>query len=523
VTQFKIGRAAPRPATVVVLVVGLLLTVVLTWSAARAHDNSNRSLLRLEVRQVAATLSTAISSFQAELGDAMTVATATRSPDAFTRFASARLPAEGFASESLWQLGVGGPSLLATAGTQPRLAQSGGAAAFFAKVRPGPSLWVTPVLAGSPPHLGYALEASGSGGLAVYVEAPLPADKKVAVPKGSPFGQLNYAVYLREGPASDLLEASLPTPVRGVQASATVPVGDATLVVVGKPRAELATGLSGELPWIVPVVGVTLSLVTAATLEYVARRRRFAEEMAETVGRLYSEQRSIATTLQHALLPQRLPSIPGLEIGARYIPGVVGVDVGGDWYDVIPVDDDRVAIVIGDVSGRGVQAASIMASLRFASRAYAMEGHAPSEVIGQLRRALDIGQDGHFATVLCGLVDVSRHEVTLASAGHLAPVIAAGPCAVVLDVRPSPPIGAPANGPAAAVTVTVEAGSTLVAYTDGLVERRGEGLADGIERLEKAIAHDSGSVDELLDHAITELTGGSPDDDVAMIGLRWLS
>jgi len=241
------------------------------------------------------------------------------------------------------------------------------------------------------------------------------------------------------------------------------------------------------------------------------------------VGQLYSEQRSIATTLQHALLPQELPAVPGLEVAARYIPGVAGVDVGGDWYDLIPLDSDRVVFVIGDVSGRGVHAASVMASLRFTSRAYALEGHSPNEVIERLRQALDIGDNGHFATVLCGLVDVPRHEVTLANAGHLPPVVAVGEGAEVVAAPPAPPIGVSADHPAAATIITVDAGSTLVAYTDGLVERRGEGLGDSIERLQKSLAQETTSLEDLLDRAVRDLTFGSPEDDVALIGMRWLA
>ncbi len=311
--------------------------------------------------------------------------------------------------------------------------------------------------------------------------------------------------------------------MRGTHASASLPVGDATIVVVGKARTDLATGLSGTLPWIVLVVGTALSLVSAATVEYVARRRRFAEDMAAMVGQLYSEQRSIATTLQHALLPHQLPTVPGLEVAARYVPGVAGVDVGGDWYDLVPLGDGRVMFVIGDVSGRGVQAASVMASLRFSARAYALEGHPPADVVERLRDVLDIGESGHFATVLCGLLDVPGRQVVLSSAGHLPPLVTAGEGAEAIAAPPSPPIGVMTVGATSSTVITVDPGATLVAYTDGLVERRGEGLGDSIERLQKSIAQPAGSLDELLDRAIAELTSGSPDDDVAMIGLRWLS
>jgi len=164
-----------------------------------------------------------------------------------------------------------------------------------------------------------------------------------------------------------------------------------------------------------------------------------------------------------------------------------------------------------------------MASLHFASRAYAVEGHPPATVLANLARMLRVERDGHFATVLCGLVDVPGHQITLASAGHLPPVLRREDGADILWLAPGPPIGVPSLAGYEPVVVTAAPASTLVAYTDGLVERRGESLDAGLDRLVRAAAGITAtSADDLLTGICADLTGDKPaDDDIALIGLRW--
>ena len=121
--------------------------------------------------------------------------------------------------------------------------------------------------------------------------------------------------------------------------------------------------------------------------------RRSLERIAEENRRLYSEQRTIAQTLQHALLPEALPKIQGVETGARYEAGVEGVDIGGDWYDLIALDDHRLLLVVGDVSGRGVRAAATMASLRYAIHAYAAQNDPPATILTKLSKLVNVGSD----------------------------------------------------------------------------------------------------------------------------------
>lgn len=513
-----------RPVAVVVAVVGLAITGLLTWAAWVANDTSNASLLDLQARQTAATLSAALPGIQSQLEDAVTVAIDTNNPTTFKNFVSHNVGRSSLASVSLWQRSGGQTVLLATVGSEPQIVVNGAASTYFAAVEPSAQLQVTGILPGSPPRLGYAEFPPAGTSYLVYAETDLPADKRLKIAKGSPYSQLNFALYLgRTTDNSQLLESSVPTPFKGQHATVSVPFGNSAVTIVASAKTELTPIASQALPWIALGLGAALSLTSALIVENLSRRRRRAEELSAQLESLYSAQRSIAETLQHSLLPDQLPRVTGMEIGARYRPGARGVDVGGDWYDVIALDEDRFVFIVGDVSGRGVKAASVMASLRFAGRGFAMEGHGPAEILRHLAGLLDIGTDGHFATVLCGLVDVRRHEVTLANAGHLPPVLRADGSTTVVEAPPVAPIGVTAEGPADTRAIRVPERSFLLVYTDGLVERRGESLDDTIGRLQVCMLQDSPSVDVLLDSIIADLTDGAPDDDVAMLGLKWLT
>jgi serine phosphatase RsbU (regulator of sigma subunit) len=269
-------------------------------------------------------------------------------------------------------------------------------------------------------------------------------------------------------------------------------------------------------------IGGLLSLGAAAMPVRLARRRERAESLAGENQRLYGEQRSIAATLQRSLLPGELPQAPGLEVSARYLPGAEGVDIGGDWYDVMLVDGRRVLIAMGDVSGRGLHAATIMASLRFAIRAYAAQGDSPATLLAKLSDLVNVNRDGHFATVLCAVIDTATNEVTFASAGHPPPLLIEDGTASFVATATGVPVGVPCNDPYQSTTVAVRPGMTLLAFTDGLVERRREDLTVGFGRLQVAASKQDGTLDELLATVIEALLpGGGSYDDTALLGVRW--
>lgn len=270
------------------------------------------------------------------------------------------------------------------------------------------------------------------------------------------------------------------------------------------------------------VVGLLFTIGVAALTERLVRRRRYAEELAEENRRLYGEQRNVSLALQRSLLPKALPEVRGVEFAARYIPGESGTEVGGDWYSAIAIDDHRFAFVVGDVSGRGIAAATIMAGLRYTIRAYAAIGFSPERILAMAAKEISIRTDRHFATVLVGVVDNELRVVSLANAGHLPALLLNGEESRFVDVPTGAPLG---TGVAAydSVTIPIPLNATMIAYTDGLIERRNESLDDGMERLRDAASYGTASVEDLVTR-LSEvcLSGKLSDDDTAILAIRWL-
>jgi serine phosphatase RsbU (regulator of sigma subunit) len=314
----------------------------------------------------------------------------------------------------------------------------------------------------------------------------------------------------------------------GRQGSVAVPFGHQKLLVVLAPRRELGGTLLLRLPWLLVAIGILVSLAAAVLVERLIRQRERAQALARELevtaaenARLLADQRTVAYTLQHSLLPEHLPDIPGLDLAVRYVAGVEGVDIGGDWYDVLPLDDGKLLFVIGDVSGRGLRAATVMASLRYAIHAYAADGDAPDVILTKLSNLLDIERDGAFATVLCGTIDVSARRMTIASAGHLQPLVVSNGSASFASVHTGLPVGVETPAPYESASVAIPTHGTVLLYTDGLVERRGESLDVGLERLRNAAAGVDGSLERLLTEVVDGLNQAGSDDDTAILGLRW--
>jgi serine phosphatase RsbU (regulator of sigma subunit) len=512
---------------ILVLLTGLLITAALAWTSFSLNERNETRLLRLDVKQAGSVLSVVLPVIQTPLASAAAIAATTDgNPQKFKSYITSYVGPKGpFVSASLWQLNGPRPRPIAVVGSALHLAANPAkASAFFGRVRQIRTLNVIGLLAGSRPRLGYAfIPVGNTPRYAVYAESTLPPNRQAVVQNDSAFSDLNFAVYLGRSARPDaLLESTrTPLPITGHTATTTVPFGDSAFTMVATPTGQLGGTLSEWLPWIIAIFGTLLALIVALTAERLVRHRREAEHLAGENRRLYGEQRTISETLQHSLLPQELPSISGVEIAIRYIPGVDGIDVGGDWYDVIPVEDDHFIFVVGDVSGRGLRAATVMASLHYAIRAYALEGHPPTTILDKLSPMLRVGRDGHFATVLCGLVDLGRREVTLANAGHLPPLLLNGESGDYVSTHVGPPIGVTTPTPYASVTFSTPRNATLIAFTDGLVERRGETLDVGFQRLVEATRGVDGSLNDLLAKVVAEL-GAAFDDDTAIIGMRWI-
>jgi hypothetical protein len=513
-------RRAPRRLSVVVTAVVLALAIGLAWLASVVNARNSERLLHQQVVQVSTLLTTQLAIIQTQMSDAGQVAVATGGqPGPFTRFANATLPAPGM-SLSLWRVGGGRPERLAVHGPDPQL-PLGGPASFFATLRPTGQLAVAGIVGGAEPRLAYALMPPGdTTGLVVYAETPL--NRRVSVEAGDAFGGLDLAAYL--GPkavADQLIQTTARLPIRGDTATVHVPFANTSFTVVAASRGGLTGPLSAALPWIVLGAGGALALAVGATVETLSRRRSVAEGLAADNQRLYQEQRGIARTLQHALLPD-VPHVDGVEVAARYVAGVDELEVGGDWYDVITRPSGNCVFVVGDVSGQGLPAATTMAALRFAVRAYLAQDDDIATVLTRLRELLDITVDHQFATVLLGELDPATGVVRLVSAGHFAPLLVSGGRAEMLECPVAPPVGVPSPASPVVRELRISGPATLLAFTDGAVERRGEIIDTGLERLRStAAAAGDQPLPAVLDRLMDATTAEGGRDDTVILGLRW--
>ncbi|MEW2417220.1 SpoIIE family protein phosphatase [Streptomyces sp. NPDC046866] len=229
----------------------------------------------------------------------------------------------------------------------------------------------------------------------------------------------------------------------------------------------------------------------------------------------------LATMLQRSLLPRKLPELPGGVAVARYLPATAGLEVGGDWYDVIPLGEGHVAFVIGDVQGHSAGAATIMGQMRTAVRAYAVEGHPPDVVVARANRLLVGMETDLFAT--CGYVDLDMEEgiARVVRAGHLPPVLRRPDGATgEVAVEGGPPLGVLPDAEFPMTEVGLTPGSLLVLLTDGLVESARLPLDEGMRRVcEVLAAADPGDAGAAADELV--LAVGRRDDDVALLILRY--
>lgn len=199
----------------------------------------------------------------------------------------------------------------------------------------------------------------------------------------------------------------------------------------------------------------------------------------------HDDQRELFLRLQRALLPHVIPTIPQLDVATSYVAGSAGVEIGGDWYSIVDIGEDRFGFVVGDVSGKGIDTVAEMARARFTIRAYLVDGASPAESLEKCSHQFDIAVDEHIVTVVVGVGTWRTGEVVVASAGHPPPLLLTAEDAAYVDLPVGPPLGVGATGYEAA-TFTMPRGSTLLAFTDGLVERRGEDIDDGMRRLADA-------------------------------------
>lgn len=261
--------------------------------------------------------------------------------------------------------------------------------------------------------------------------------------------------------------------------------------------------------------------------EFVTEERSVLTATAALVGQAlerahaYDAEQELATMLQRSLLPRRLPPLPGGTAVARYLPARRGLQVGGDWYDVIVISEDRVALVIGDVQGHSAGAATIMGQMRTAVRAYAVEGHPPDVVVSHANRLLVGMETDLFATCCYVELDMEEGNALFVRAGHLAPLVRhPDGTTEEIQVEGGLPLGVLAEAEFPMTAVALAPGTVLALVTDGLVEAADLPLDEGMDRTRAALAAaDPADPGRMADALLGDI--GRREDDVALLLLRY--
>ncbi len=272
----------------------------------------------------------------------------------------------------------------------------------------------------------------------------------------------------------------------------------------------------------------TVTLVSAGSgRRFSEKDLGLAEQLATQVGsvvsraRAYDRERRISHELQRNMLPDAIPTITGWDVAARYLPAAVGVEVGGDWYDVVPITDHLVALVVGDVEGHDLEAAKIMSRLRHTLGLLVLEEQAPGMALERLNRVSLSGVGPRLATALVGVLDTSTGMISFSSAGHPAPVRIESGRAHELAVPPGPPLGIQ-RCHYKEYEFRLDQGC-LVMFTDGLVEHRGTSIDERLALLERSLCAspsiEPGPLADFVIDAMTADDGGS-DDIVVLTAAR---
>lgn len=294
-----------------------------------------------------------------------------------------------------------------------------------------------------------------------------------------------------------------------------VEVGLGLLDLMAIHRQAVAEQAAGDPPGAWAVDAVEFLTESLSTFEMAQRGYHEARERAAVAH-------DLAVTLQRSLLPADLPVPDALDVAVRYLPAGGQAEVGGDWYDVVPLDGGRVGLVVGDVMGHGIRQAAVMGQVRMGLRAYLLEGHPIDDVIRRTDVLLHSLGGVQTATLVLVVVDPAGPTVEIANAGHPPPVVIDGAGAARLDAGGHGRLLGlamggdwPVRGP-----VPFEPGDRLLLYTDGLLERHERAGHDGFDRLHGAVDGFTGTPDQLCDRVTDVMVDGEPGDDVCLLAAR---
>jgi anti-sigma regulatory factor (Ser/Thr protein kinase)/GAF domain-containing protein len=343
------------------------------------------------------------------------------------------------------------------------------------------------------------LVARAASGLEEEVE------QGVRIPLGQGFaGRIaaeRVAIFVADVDEADILNPILRA--KGIRSLLGVP-----LIVEGALIGVLHVG---------SITARTFGQKDVAVLQLAAARAAPAIERAGLVAELEREH-EVAVLLQRSLLPRQLPDIAGISVAARYL--AARHEVGGDWYDVIELPRGLLGIAIGDVVGHGIAAAALMGQMRTALRAYAQEGHGAGRTLELVDRYVQSTGTGAMATAAYAIFDPDTGSLRFATAGHVPPVVVGRHGTRLIEVPPCAPLGAYPYGNCHEHEATLAPHEMLVLYTDGLVERRGRPITEGLDDLLKVLQDVDSAEDACLAAIASLAAADGPRDDVAIVALH---
>jgi hypothetical protein len=515
--------------SVATLLVLLTLTIAVSWAVRVGVRHQEDRLLRERANEVALVLREAVDSLSSQLETVGRVMQATdNSPTAFRR-ASAALVNGTDGGETLLllrQTSAGYQVMLANGPAyRPGQTLGGSVAATLDRAGVSGKILPTPVMGtGENRALGFALGPPiAPDGTVLYLQVNLGG---LSSPQGSgtaPFHELNTALYagMTATRAQALVASRTDLPLRGDVRSVTVTAGATPWLLQVSAIHPLVGSTTANAAWYALAGGTLLSVLVAGVIEIETRRRRSAIA-------LYRTEHQIAESLQRSLLPI-LPQVDDLEIAARYVAGSSAQEVGGDWYDVFELDGGHVGIAVGDVLGHDIEAAVLMSRVQTALRAHAIVGEQPAAVLDRLDHLVASLHTDRLVTVFYGVLGPAgkdgERQLVFANAGHPPPLLhSPGGGTVELDDATSLLLGAPdiAVDARRQHEVPVSAGSTLLLYTDGLVEVPGQSLTEliGDLKLATTAAAQSGGVEGMCDRVLGTVRPAAGGDDLAMLVVR---
>jgi hypothetical protein len=486
-------------------------------------------LLKERANEVSTVLGVAVNNISSELGAVGAVLRAT--DDSSSAFAKAAMPlvdAPGGKQAIALLRPVGGSFKVVLAegqGLQQGQLISGSAAIAARQALHSTSFVPTTVTgAGATRSVGFAVgPPQAPAGSVVFEQLGLGALGPPQEAKEAPFSEVEIVLFAgpESVPSQALVSTAKKLPLTGTVRSQKVPAGTASWRLEVRAVHPLVGTAAANAPWIVSLAGLVLSILLTTIIEIESRRRSSALA-------LYDSEHRLAVQLQRELLPI-LQTPEQVQVCAHYLPGSIGQQVGGDWYDLFQLEDGRIGIVIGDVVGHDLSAAATMSRLQAALRAYAIEGHDPAHVLDRLDALLSGMGTERLATAFYGVLGVPDYDggrtLTYANAGHPPPLVH-DPSGGIreLDEASSLLLGTGLPGqPARRVgALSLASGATVFLYTDGLVEIAGQSIVDATDLLKAEVVADAGRLDpaELCDQIIARRRQAELRDDLAVLALR---